>query len=394
MSTAGRIGKWVRVSVKSAVLFGLFLPAAGAQAPPTSLDGSPGIRSPNEPLPLAPSAGSFTVPAFGDTGGSTATPVGSPTMTPTGASTMAPTGAPPPATSTGPALSALEVIRASLFDDIYSDEAKARWTPLPLSTFFTEGWNTPFVLPTSSSGGAPRQGWVSAFGGQFFRAWFFAFAYTQGINSNLGNGYLGRYTIFAPLNRRLEFQVDSLFIVSNKGGASNTYHGNVGDTYFWANFQLSESKNFGQTLGLGVAAPTGRTENAQGLNALWPTYRFLWFPGGGKWMVRGETGPIIPLASTGYTQYQSVLAAGRYFPGSKDSLFQQWWLYLVAIQTSTVTGTPRRESLVTVMPGMRCKIPGLTLGTGAWYFFADVNVPLTGPQSFSYQPIFAILYDY
>lgn len=95
-----------------------------------------------------------------------------------------------------------------------------RWTPLYLRTYFSDGWNTPFVLPTSSSAGAPRQGWVGAFDGQFFRAWFFAFAYDQGVNQKIGNGYVGRYTLFAPLNRRLEFQIDSYFIVSNKGGTA------------------------------------------------------------------------------------------------------------------------------------------------------------------------------
>ncbi|MFO0889954.1 MAG: hypothetical protein U0790_12545 [Isosphaeraceae bacterium] len=291
--------------------------------------------------------------------------------------------------------SALEVIRASIFDDIYGEEAAARWTPLPLRTFFSEGWDQPFVLPTSSSGGAPRQGWVGAFDGQFFRAWFFAFGYEQGINRRIGDGYVGRYTIFVPFNRRFEFQVDSLFVVSNKGGERNNYHTNIGDTLFWAKFQLSESKDFGQTVGLGVITPTGNTVNGQGRNALLPTYRFLWFPFGGKWMIRGETGPVIPVGSSeGYTQYQNVLAAGRYFPGSKDSWFQQWWFYLVATQTSTIAGTPRHETAATLLPGMRCKIPNLNVGTGLWYFFADVNVPVTGPKSFSYQPIFAILYDY
>ena len=32
----------------------------------------------------------------------------------------------------------------------------------------------------------------------FFRALFFAFAYDQGVNSHIGNGYLGRFDIFIP----------------------------------------------------------------------------------------------------------------------------------------------------------------------------------------------------
>ena len=127
-----------------------------------------------------------------------------------------------------------------------------------------------------------------------------------------------------------------------------------------------------------------------------PWYQF-WWNFYGKWAMRGETGVTVPTnhaSTSGYTQYHDLLAIGRYFPGSKDSLFQQWWFYLVATQNSTIAGTPRHETAVTLLPGMRCKIPELNLGTGLWYFFASVNVPVTGPGSFSYQPIFAVLYDY
>ena len=243
---------------------------------------------------------------------------------------------------------------------------------------------------------APRQGWVNAFGGSFFRAWFFAFAYDQGINQRIGNGYVGQYEIFIPMNRRYEFEIRYNFIVSNKGGLSHTYHGNTGDTGFISRFQLSESRDFGQTFHLGVFAPTGRGENGNGVASIQPYYQF-WWNFHDKWAMRGETGVTVPTnhsATSGYTQYHDLLAIGRYFPGSKDSLFQQWWFYLVATQNSTIAGTPRHETNVTLLPGMRCKIPELKLGTGLWYFFASVNVPVTGPGSFSYQPIFAILYDY
>jgi hypothetical protein len=356
----------------------LWVPGVKAQAVTTGPTASPAYVGSDPLAPMTPTTGRLVSPDSGDTG--------APGMVPR----------PPPSVSAEdePRRSVLDVIRASLFDDIYSEEARARWTPLYLRTYFTDGWNTPFIQPTSSSAGAPRQGWVGAFDGQFFRAWFFAFAYDQGINGRIGNGYLGRYTIFAPLNRRLEFQWDSFFIVSNKGGASNSYHGNIGDQVFLLRTLLCETKNFGCGYVTGVNVPTGRTENGQGLNYLQTGLRFLWFPFGGKWMVRGETGPIIPLASTGYTQYQDILGVGRYFAGSEESWFQQVWLYVVATQTSTITGTPRHETTFSLQPGMRCKIPFLTLGTGFWYFFTNVNVPMTGPQTFSYQPIFAILYDY
>jgi len=378
MSMADIFRRWVLVSVFTVVLAVLPVPGARAQNESSAPADSPAGVGASQPVPMAPSAGPFNFPAYEESSAPPEVPV---TLS------AAPAGYAPDRT-------VLDVIGASLFDDIYSEEAKARWTPLYLRTYLTDGWNSPFVLPTSSSAGAPRQGWVGAFDGQFFRAWFFAFAYDQGINQKIGDGYVGRYTIFVPLNRRLEFQWDSYFIVSDKGGASNTYHGNIGDQTFWLKTLLCETKNYGYGCVLGVNVPTGRTENGQGLNYLQTGFRYLWFPFGGNWMIRGETGPIIPFAHTGYTQYQNVLGVGRYFAGSKDSWFQQWWFYLVATQTSTIAGTPRHETTFTLLPGIRCRLPFLKLGTGLWYFFADVNVPMTGPQAFSYQPIFAVLYDY
>jgi hypothetical protein len=381
MTKVGILRKLAFVRAARAGFLVLLSQFAMAQPPSISLDGASSDGSAISPMPAPPSSEPLNAPTRRDLA---APGVARPIPTPAYEVSI-------------PARSALDVICASLFDDIYSEEAKARWTPLYLRTYFTEGWDTPFVLPTSSSAGAPRQGWVGAFDGQFFRAWFFVFAFDQGVNSHVGNGYLGRYTIWVPFNRRLEFQWDSYFIVSNKGGASNTYHGNIGDQTFWLKTQLCETKNYGYGTGLGLNVPTGRTENGQGLNYLQAGFRFLWFPFGGKWMVRGETGPIIPFASTGHTQYQNVLGVGRYFAGSEESWFQQWWFYLVATQTSTIAGTPRHETTFTLLPGMRFKLPGRvfeSVGTGLWYFFADVTVPMTGPQTFSYQPIFAILHDY
>jgi hypothetical protein len=51
-------------------------------------------------------------------------------------------------------------IRESLFGDVYANPE--RWRPLSLGTFFSAGWNTPWVSPPNGGGGAPRQGWLNA----------------------------------------------------------------------------------------------------------------------------------------------------------------------------------------------------------------------------------------
>ncbi len=423
MSIAGILRSWVLVSAFAGVLALLLVPGVRAQSVSSSPAVSPaGVGSiqpvpmppspsPNQPVPMAPSAGPLNPADFRDT---SATGMGTGPMIPAdSALIVAPAAVAGTAPVTPPAaplhsptgLSVLDVISESLFGEIYSPAAQGKWSPLTLGTFFSEGWDVPYVNPTAGdggladTGGAPRQGWVNAFGGSFYRAWFFAFAYDQGVNSHIGNGYLGRYEIFIPFNRRFEFEIRWDFIVSNKGGTSNTYHGNIGQTGFVGRWQLSESKNFGQTFHLGFFAPTGRQENGNGVASVQPWYQF-WWNAYDKWVLKGETGVTVPTnhaLTSGYSTYHNLLALGRYFPGSKESWFQQWWFYLVADAESTIAGTPRRFSSFSLLPGMRCRMTGRVfenLGTGLWYFFASVNVPMTGPQAFSYQPIFAVLYDY
>jgi hypothetical protein len=66
----------------------------------------------------------------------------------------------------------LDLIRESMFakrDDL--------WRPLPLRTFFSEGWNEPWSASPRSSTGAPRQAWINAFDGVFYRLYLFSFSY-------------------------------------------------------------------------------------------------------------------------------------------------------------------------------------------------------------------------
>ena len=95
------------------------------------------------------------------------------------------------------AASFLDVAYDSLIGDAYSEAAQENWRPLGLGTFFTDGWNEPYIELPAGSGGAPRSGWVNSFEGTFFRSWFLSFAFANGGTRN-GNQYRGDYTIYAP----------------------------------------------------------------------------------------------------------------------------------------------------------------------------------------------------
>jgi hypothetical protein len=87
-------------------------------------------------------------------------------------------------------------------ESIFGKPDPDSWRPLYCSTLLSEGWLEPWVPSPNGSGGAPRQGWINAAAGNFYRLWFFTFAqaFNQGSKSN---AYLGAYTLNTPLSRRL-----------------------------------------------------------------------------------------------------------------------------------------------------------------------------------------------
>src|SRR5271165_2291878 len=410
MSIAGILRRWVLVSAVTGVLALIQVPGVRAQAVPPSPAVSPADvgssqpvqmppnPNPNQPVPTAPSPGPLNSPANGDTGAPGMAPGTVPGMAPGTVPGMAPGTVPgmapgtvpgmapgtvpgtvpgmapgmapgsPPAAPAGysSGLSTLDVIYQSLFGDIYTKEDMARWTPMTLGGFFSfsDGWDTPYVFPRNTSNGTPRHAWLEALGGVFYRAWFFAFVYANDIgprHAPNNNAYVGQYTIFIPLNRRFQWQIDDQFIVSDRGGTSNRYHGNHGDLFIRNRFMLSESEYFGQLFEFAVRVPTGATDNGQGVASISPTYSFWWNPYP-NWAVRGLTGPTVPTnhaTTSGYSTYFNSLAIGRYFKGSDDGWIQQLWFYLVANESSTISGPRPRESAFSLQPGLRCRVPFL-----------------------------------
>jgi hypothetical protein len=294
----------------------------------------------------------------------------------------------PPAPTAGyvPHMGVFDTIRESLLGDAYAKPST--WHPLPLTTFFTEGWDEAFVNPIPGSGGATRQGWINSFEGTFFRVWFLLFSYQNELRHD-GNGYLGQYTIFVPLNRRLEIRFDVPFVVSNKGGPSNTYHNNFGDMFVSPRFLLSESQDFSQIFALNIRTPTGSTVNRNGVSTVSPHYQF-WVNVAGPWVVRGGTGITIPTnRESGRDLYFADLSIGRYWEGAENALFHQFWVYLCAnLNTPIDSSGPKNVAFLGLTPGFRFQI------YGTWYFLAGVEVPVIGPKAFEYSPLVFLLKSY
>ena len=283
--------------------------------------------------------------------------------------------------------SLLDVAYESLFGDAYSEAAQAAWRPLRLGTFFTDGWNEPFIEPPAGSGGAPRSGWVNSFEGTFFRAWFLSFSFATQGNRN-GDQYLGDYTIYAPLNRRFELRIDVPFIESTKGGANDAYHDRFGDLVVSPRFLLSATRDFTQLFAVNVRTPTGSQLNGNGVDSLSPHYQF-WYNPYGNWAVRGGTGVTVPTNGVGGgTFYFANLGVGRYWKGADAGLLRHQWLTLVANFSTLPPGGAPGPTYLSVTPGYRVQVHD------GWSFLAGVEVPLTSHSPFAAQPIFLLVKEY
>jgi len=266
-----------------------------------------------------------------------------------------------------------------LWESIFGQPDPDCWRPLPCSTFFSEGWNEPWVPSPSGSGGAPRQGWINALDGNMYRLWFFTFA--QGFNEPpKSNAYLGSYTLLTPFSRRLMLITNIPFVLTNntsdglptispQGQPVATTHSQTtfGDVSFTPRVLLHETKDFSLTADLTVVTPTGNTPLA-GNTSLVPNIGF-WNNIAGGWVVRGGLGINIPLNGSGADTLISQFAIGQTVTPHDFPLLGDFTYYL-----STVADTPVSNggpTSVALTPGIRTH-----LGHD-WYFLAGLPIPVT-----------------
>ena len=272
---------------------------------------------------------------------------------------------------------------STIFESVLGAPDADTWRPLPFSTLLSEGWNESWVPSPNGSGGAPRQGWINATDGNLYRLSFLTFA--QGFNhGSKGNAYLGAYTIFTPLSRRLDLIINVPFILRNNAvtglpvidpnqpgarGATTTSksHSGFGDISFTPRVLLHETKDFSVTGELAVLTPTGTQPIAGKTTILTPAIGF-WNNFAGGWVLRGGVAVTIPTGSGGDSLISS-LAIGQTLTGHDVPLFGDFTYYLSAVANTPLNNGG--QTSVTLTPGMRTH-----LGND-WYFLAGLPTPVT-----------------
>ena len=179
------------------------------------------------------------------------------------------------------------VVGKSLAGDVYDP---ARWRELTLGTFFSEGWDEAWASGPNGEGGAPRQGWLNAQDGVFYRLFLFTFNWAH-MDSN--DGYAGGLTAYTPFNRRFQIRWDIPFVVSNDQPGHDR-ETSFGDFQVTPRFLLSESQNFSQSLDLTFRTPTGSDRTGTAVGAFSPWYNF-WYNAVGGLVLRGGAGRLRPV---------------------------------------------------------------------------------------------------
>jgi hypothetical protein len=253
------------------------------------------------------------------------------------------------------------------------------WRPLPLSTLFSEGWNEAWVPSPNGSGGAPRQGWINAADGNLYRLNFLTIA--QGRNeAPRGTAYLGAYTLYTPLSRRLELITNVPFYLRNNVEGGLPVNGpseqmgtmaqdqtGFGDVSFTPRVLLHETQDFSLTAEVAVTVPTGTQPLAGNRTTLVPNVSF-WNNIAGGWVVRGGASVLFPTDGSG-DEFIGQLAVGQTLTDHDVPLFGDF-TYYVSMVVNTPLGNAD-QTRVTLTPGMRTH-----LGHD-WYFLAGLRFPVT-----------------
>src|SRR5262245_12893476 len=275
----------------------------------------------------------------------------------------------------------IHTIGESLVGDVYSDPS--RWRALSLDTLFSEGWDESWVSPPAGEGGAPRQGWLNAYDGVFYRLAIGTFGFADDYREN-GNQYLGTITEYLPFNRRFELQIDAPIVVSNKSNGNN-YHTMYGDLQFTSRLLLSETRNFTQSFNVNLRAPTGWVKNDSGFAAVTPTYQF-WYNAWQGLVLRGGVGVFVPYGGQAIetvgarATFQANLAAGYYFTPHDLTPFGDLVFYVSPNLFQFIDDRgPHHTTTLTITPGFRTHL-GMN-----WYLLGGVEVPVTDPEPFNYQ---------
>jgi hypothetical protein len=268
-----------------------------------------------------------------------------------------------------------------IWQSIVGSGQQRPWTPLPIDTLLTEGWDEPWLSPPSGSGGAPRQGWVNAADGHFNRNFILDYVTTKHVVDGQ-DGQLGVFQFQSPLSRRLWISVDVPLVSILQTADGVPGKTSFGDLNLFPKVMLHETQDLSISAGLGVRFGTGDLATGSGQTRIFPQWQ-LWRDIGGGFVARGGLGVDV---ATNETMPPSALvsqaALGRFItPHNAAPLGDLAWSLAFVMRNNL--GDP--HTFVSLTPGIRTH-----LGHNI-FFLAGYEIPLAGPLPFDDRLTFVLI---
>lgn len=251
---------------------------------------------------------------------------------------------------------------------------KREFTPLYLSTFFTDGWLQPHVAPPETTGGSVRQGWAGLNDVFFNRMIDTIFSAFHGKNGRR-NEQVFVEDIETPISRRWMIGVITLWLDALDGNGQSSA-ASYGDTIIENRFVLHESQDLSVTANINFRVPTGSSSTGNDQTSFigyigW--YIDLGFQG---WSFRGLVGITDPLTGANADRVVSFIQTfglGQTLTKHDVPWFGDFTYYVVV----DLTEAENTKTFVSITPGIRTH-----LGRG-WYLLVGLEVPVTANAGFS-----------
>jgi hypothetical protein len=260
------------------------------------------------------------------------------------------------------------------------EQNKTPFTPLSLWNF-GEGWLEPWIPPPGGERRLVRGGWVNTFNGFFLREFDPTFSYNAGTSGNRDQ-YVGAFSLFIPLNRRLEISFFVPFVDSLERTRRSRSATSFGDLVVTPQVMLEETETLSLSALLAIRTPTGEAKTGNGMTVLSPAiavYQDL----GAHWQWRGAIG--MDFATHGdFTTHRAEgpdqifdinLAAGNTLTSHEATPFGDLTPYLSANLNQDL-GSGSNFTNFSLTPGVR-----FFLGYHV-YSITGVIVPVTKPRAF------------
>ena len=285
---------------------------------------------------------------------------------------------PSPCGCATPCCSFAQLLGKSLFSDVYA--TPSQWRPLTLGTLFSEGWNESWVSPVNGSGGAPRQGWINAQDGVFYRLAFTGFTARQDLAAG-GNRYLGYTTVFLPVSRRFEVRVDVPFVASNPV-PSGGYHSAFGDLTIYPRVLLHETQNTTIVAEMPIRTGTGSTVNGNGYTSIGPNVSFWRNVTNGWYFAAASARRFRRATIRSMFARQPTLFCHRQIHYAARRVALRRFCLLSIDRGAHAGRQPLRPELHLFQPHAWLSLP---LGNN-WYALGGVEVPVVHPVPYQYAP--------